>query len=116
MIVDLFRLLTQLRQSYGKIIISERYLPVTQKTIKPTSLGGIAGGEKYICQNILYKFAVDTDISDNSTPMWMYGGREKSDRLAAKGAAHDLSIFFFFFFFSFLFFLIFIVIFFGCDE
>jgi hypothetical protein len=29
--------------SYGKIIISEYFLPVEKKLIKPTSMGGIAG-------------------------------------------------------------------------
>ncbi len=71
---------------------------MAQKTIKPNLvLGGVAGGEKYVCQNILFKFAVDVNVSDEDTePVWMYGGRKKSDRLAAKGAAHDLSTFFFF--------------------
>ena len=44
--------------SYGKIIISEYYLPYDSKTIKPKELGGILGGEKYIVHNILFKFAV----------------------------------------------------------
>ena len=82
--VDKFALLRALysdfcyaAQSYGSIIISERHLPVEMKTIRPsTSLGGVAGGEKYgdfvlrlfrfsfsrpvkVCQNILFKFAVD---------------------------------------------------------
>src|SRR5688572_18961477 len=30
---------------YGKIIISERYLPLERKTIKPVDLGGLAGGD-----------------------------------------------------------------------
>ena len=29
---------------YGKIIISEVFLPYKQKTIKPISIGGVAGG------------------------------------------------------------------------
>jgi hypothetical protein len=42
--------ITFLRCSYGRIIISERFLPVLEKTIKPTSaLGGTAGGLKYVC-------------------------------------------------------------------
>lgn len=49
-----------------------------------------------MCQSILFKFAVDTDIirktaSASTQSFWMYGGEEKSDRLAAKSAAHDLS-------------------------
>ena len=47
-------------QTYGRIIIAERYLPVSEKTIKPVDLGGVAGGEKYIVHNILFKFAVDS--------------------------------------------------------
>ena len=45
----------------------------------------------------MFKFAVDADIMNKSSatsvnqPFWMYGGEEKSDRLAAKGASHDLS-------------------------
>lgn len=51
-------------QTYGRIIISERYLSNEQKTIKPKSMGGIAGGEKYIVQGILFKFAVDTNLRE----------------------------------------------------
>jgi len=45
-------------KTYGKVIISEHFLPLAQKTIKPiTHLGGIAGGEKYIVRGILFKLA-----------------------------------------------------------
>tara|TARA_R110002050_G_scaffold63534_1_gene138832 strand:- start:88 stop:1071 length:984 start_codon:yes stop_codon:yes gene_type:complete len=47
-------------RTVGKIIISEVYLPLSKKTIKPQTLGGRAGGEKYIVHNILFKFAVDS--------------------------------------------------------
>lgn len=40
--------------TYGKIIISEVYLPPEDKTIKPIR-GGIAGGEKYLCKGIYFK-------------------------------------------------------------
>ena len=49
-----------------------------KKTIFPISIGGQAGGEKYIVQNILFKFAVD---SNN-----MY----KGDFAAAKVAGLEL--------------------------
>jgi hypothetical protein len=65
-------------QLYGKIIISEMSLPVSLKTLKPSSVGGIAGGEKYIAQGILFKFAVDLE------------GLYKSDENAMKAASHDL--------------------------
>jgi hypothetical protein len=52
---------------YGKIIISELYLPYTQKTIKPINAGGVMGGEKYMCQGIFFKFALDSERG-------LYGG------------------------------------------
>ena len=42
--------------TYGKIIISEYSSQI--KTINPSSVGGIAGGEKYMVAGILFKFAV----------------------------------------------------------
>jgi hypothetical protein len=45
--------------TYGRIIISELYLPVEKKTIKPIDMGGVAGGTKYQALNIVFKFAVD---------------------------------------------------------
>lgn len=64
---------------YGKIIISERFLPFAQKSIPPAFyMGGHAGGEKYIVQGILFKFSVDKNN--------LYNG----DQYAAKAAGHDL--------------------------
>ena len=54
-----------------------------KKTIKPTSIGGIAGGDKYIVQNILFKFAVDSK--------GIYGG----DDYAMKVAGHEVYIVFY---------------------
>jgi tetratricopeptide (TPR) repeat protein len=65
--------------TYGKIIISEVYLPATEKTIKPLSGRGIAGGEKYIVNSIMFKFAID-----NSN---LFGG---DDHRASRVAGHDL--------------------------
>ena len=65
-------------KTYGRIIISERYVPLDKKTIKPvSSIGGVAGGEKYIVNNILFKFAVDNGL---------YG----SEYAAMKVAGHEL--------------------------
>eukprot|EP01127_Copromyxa_protea_P011133 TRINITY_DN2779_c1_g2_i1.p1 TRINITY_DN2779_c1_g2~~TRINITY_DN2779_c1_g2_i1.p1 ORF type:complete len:1346 (-),score=201.42 TRINITY_DN2779_c1_g2_i1:119-3904(-) len=64
--------------SYGKIIISEYYLPVKNKTIKPIELGGVLGGQKYIVHNILFKFAVDAS--------GLFGG----EFAAAKVAGNEL--------------------------
>ncbi|KAH3745553.1 Histidine kinase [Pelomyxa schiedti] len=66
-------------KNYGRIIISEVHFPVPQKTIKPTNaIGGIAGGDKYLVHQILFKFAVDS--------RGMYDGDEN----AAKVAGHEL--------------------------
>jgi hypothetical protein len=64
--------------AYGKIIISEYYLPYKQKTIKPVALGGLMGGQKYVVHNILFKFAVDN--------RGLFG----SDYAAAKVAGNEL--------------------------
>lgn len=64
---------------YGKLIISEVFLPDENKTIKPTkSIGGNAGGEKYLFNGILFKFAIDwKDIYS-------------SDMYAMKAASHEM--------------------------
>eukprot|EP00727_Mastigamoeba_balamuthi_P009543 m51a1_g5210 hypothetical protein (1212) ;mRNA; r:242382-246294 len=65
-------------KTYARIIISEVYLPKEQKTIKPLENCGFAGGDKYVVQKILFKFAVDSK--------GIFGG----DEAAAKVASHDL--------------------------
>ncbi|PRP84152.1 hypothetical protein PROFUN_04143 [Planoprotostelium fungivorum] len=65
-------------KTYGKLIISELYLPDDQKTIKPNDIGGFAGGVKYVVKGILFKLAVDSH--------GLYG----SDMAAAKVAGNDL--------------------------
>jgi len=60
----------------GKVIISEKYLPVEKKTIKPVSLGGVIGGEKFIVNSILFKFAIGNEMF--------------SDEVGAKIAGHEL--------------------------
>lgn len=65
---------------YAKIIISEIFVPDKFKTIKPArAFGGIAGGQKYIHNGILFKFATD----------WrgLYG----SDQVAMKAAGHEMT-------------------------
>ena len=48
------------------------------KVIKPSSIGGCAGGEKYIVHNILFKFALDA--------FGLFGG---SDLSASKGKEEE---------------------------
>jgi hypothetical protein len=57
---SLSRDFVHIAKTFGKIIISERFLPPAARTINPcVSVGGLAGGEKYIYHGILFKFAVD---------------------------------------------------------
>lgn len=58
------------------------------KTIRPCSLGGMAGGEKYICHSIVFKFAVDVQVSGGS---WMYGVNSALDEAAMKVASNELN-------------------------
>ncbi|KYR01649.1 hypothetical protein DLAC_01652 [Tieghemostelium lacteum] len=74
---------------FGKIIISELHLPFDEKTIKPSlDLGGVAGGQKYKCRDIIFKFAADTEVTPG---LWMYGGTGKADSFAQKSTNHELN-------------------------
>ena len=71
-------------KTYGRLIISEAETPVEHKTIPPTSIGGFAGGDKYIVNNILFKFAVDShNLFD-------------CEEAAHKVAGHDLYVYIYF--------------------
>jgi hypothetical protein len=64
------------------VIVSELSLPPEARTIKPSrTLGGFAGGEKYVLKGIIFKFAVDQQGSA------LFGG---DDGAAAKVAGLEL--------------------------
>ena len=44
----------QIATVYGKIIISEVYTPIAEKTIKPMHLGGTIGGDKYLVKKGMF--------------------------------------------------------------
>jgi len=71
---------------YGKIIISEFCLPDEQKSIKRASMGGMAGGDKYICHGILFKFGLDVMLP---TGQYLYGKNKRRDDLAMKAASNE---------------------------
>ncbi|KYQ99698.1 hypothetical protein DLAC_03638 [Tieghemostelium lacteum] len=73
--------------TFGKIIISELYLPVEKKTIKPVDIGGVAGGLKFKIQDIMFKFVIDTEIREG---VWMYGDNKRADGFAQKSANHEI--------------------------
>jgi len=73
---------------YAQVIISELPLPVSLKSIQPVNVGGIAGGDKYIVDNILFKFAADSELAKSG--IFMYGGDSKRDDLAMKAASIEM--------------------------
>lgn len=79
----------QSAQMYGRVILSELHLPPSQKTIKPVSIGGVAGGEKFLIKSILFKLARDVAIPSRKD-LWMYGGREPNHEQAIKAAGQEL--------------------------
>jgi len=62
----------------GEVIITERNLPYSRKSIKPIDGCGFAGGEKYHHNSIFFKYAIDTK--------GLYG----DDMFAMKVAGHEL--------------------------
>ena len=78
----------QTATAYAKIIISELCMHDAQKTIKPASVGGIAGGTKYLVQGILFKVAMDVQVAKG---VWMYGGDTPRDDFAMKAANKEMT-------------------------
>ncbi len=72
---------------YGQLIISERSLPLWEKSIKPVKLGGVAGGDKYLVAGILFKFSQDVELAPHT---FMYGGPQRDDDAAHKASGHEL--------------------------
>eukprot|EP01087_Luapelamoeba_hula_P019490 TRINITY_DN6459_c0_g1_i2.p1 TRINITY_DN6459_c0_g1~~TRINITY_DN6459_c0_g1_i2.p1 ORF type:complete len:388 (-),score=29.84 TRINITY_DN6459_c0_g1_i2:685-1848(-) len=65
-------------QQYARVIIEEFSMPNHTKTIKPISIGGIAGGEKFVVGGIMFKFPSNVNN--------MYQGLAN----AMKAAGHEL--------------------------
>lgn len=67
-------------QTYGKIIIAEKELPDEKRTIRVApDFAGVAGGDKYVIHDIVFKFALDK--------AGVFGYRTSA---AMKVAGHDL--------------------------
>lgn len=89
-------------ESYGRVIISEYYLPNNIKSIEPLVGFGVAGGmrdrrfinvnklgQKYIVQGMLFKFYLDVKLAPG---MWLYGGKIKNTEKAMKSACNELKV------------------------
>ena len=46
---------------HGQIIINEMHLAAPEKSIQPVDIGGLAGGEKFIADGILFKLGSNAD-------------------------------------------------------
>lgn len=81
-------------QSYGKVIISEFFLPEKYKTLQTQSLGGVHGGSKFVVSGILFKLAQDTKLlkaySDSSKSVYLFGKQQSNYEWASKAGGHEL--------------------------
>lgn len=69
-ILDLYDQFVEQSRRIADVIVSEQHVPVSEKTIKPLRVGGVAGGAKYVVSGIFFKFAIDMH--------GIYGGDEWS--------------------------------------
>lgn len=84
---ELVRISRSFEQSvlqYGRTIIAEQHLPKELKTIKPANLPGIAGGEKYLVDSIMFRFPRAKRAAGTGTALY------SDDDAAAKEAGHQL--------------------------
>jgi hypothetical protein len=82
---------TETARTYGRVIISELHLPVSEKTIKPSSLGGVLGGSKYVVRNVLFKTPSANGFSSYPDP-WLISHKIQGHEL--KGCNAYFSYFF----------------------
>jgi Clustered mitochondria/Translation initiation factor eIF3 subunit 135 len=73
---------------YCRVIVNELGVPLIRRTIRPIDGFGFAGGIKYLCSGILFKFSVDQRLPESDC--WMYGGDARNDEAAAKAASNEL--------------------------
>ena len=71
-LVEISELFISTALLYGRIIISEAFLPESERSVKPIKSGGQLGGRKYLVRGILYKFSLDdSDVfAKNRDPLW----------------------------------------------
>lgn len=56
---------------YGRVIIAERNLAAADKTIAPTDIGGLAGGDKFVVHDIVFKFPTTAAPGTTSSAMYV---------------------------------------------
>jgi len=75
--------------AYGRVIISEKFIPDKLKSIKPLSS---EDNTLYCVEGILFTFILDrlTGYSDEGEEIYLYGGSVASDEKAMKTAVNSL--------------------------
>eukprot|EP01124_Arcella_intermedia_P021116 TRINITY_DN2895_c1_g1_i2.p1 TRINITY_DN2895_c1_g1~~TRINITY_DN2895_c1_g1_i2.p1 ORF type:complete len:1623 (+),score=417.01 TRINITY_DN2895_c1_g1_i2:500-4870(+) len=75
-------------ETYAKMIITEKNVPVKKKKIPPADLQhGVAGGKKFKVHDMFFKFPEDKQTKLNH---WLYGRTQQDDRIAGKATNHEL--------------------------
>ena len=71
---ELFTNFIEIARRSAEIIVSEISVPLKFKTFKTASVGGIAGGEKYVVRSVLLKISRDVSLSNPpGTKPFLYG-------------------------------------------
>ena len=76
-----------LARCIGRLLISEFFLDADQQTLRPSGLGGCAGGRKYLVRGLLFKLCNDVRLADGR---WLYGGAECDVESANAVGGHEL--------------------------
>jgi hypothetical protein len=88
--LDVFDDFVKNAKRYGQVILEELYEPELSKLVLKSSLGGVAGGQKYIVHGLLLKVAQDQEIGENK---FLYGDQVANHEFAMKGNVILLNIF-----------------------
>lgn len=75
----------------ARTIVEELRLPQEKKSIRAVDVGGLAGGTKFLHNNILFKLPQDPLLHDKVT--YLFGGAAPCSYLASKSAGRELTAF-----------------------
>jgi len=74
---------------YAKVFITERNTSERFKSLHQKKIGGVAGGDKFIVDSILFKVSDDKKIRRNPD-RYLYGGESPNVEMAMKAAGNEL--------------------------
>jgi len=67
------------------MLIAEQHCNTNEKKIRPSDIGGVAGGTKFSVHGLFFKYPVDSKIGTS----YLYGGKNPDDLSAGKATNHD---------------------------